>query len=221
MELSKNVIDFEKRSAIKSQVLVDFIAGWTESANYTKCPIPESPWQVYCNRAWGNAGAGAMAILISPSRIKQTSAQTILLSTKQCYWGFGNCEPWGVQNYIIKTDSKVIVTQIKKECIARDNTLEKYLTLIRRMENYFRRFLVEHIDRNKNAEAGELANATVRKTMLPLDVFIQTIEDSSVKTIELELRMVNAIQGKNWRASIMTYLYHHYELENNTELLRM
>jgi uncharacterized protein YjlB len=99
--------------------------------------------------------------------------------------------------------------------------LEKYLTLIRRMENYFRRFLVEHIDRNKNAEAGELANAAVRKTMLPLDVFIQTIEDSSVKTIESELRMVNAIQGKNWRASIMTYLYHHYELDNNTELLRM
>jgi hypothetical protein len=95
MELSKNVIDFEKRSAIKSQVLADFIAGWTESANYTKCPIPESPWQVYCNRAWGNDGAGAMAILISPSRIKQTSAQTILLSMKQCYWGFENCEPGG------------------------------------------------------------------------------------------------------------------------------
>jgi hypothetical protein len=99
--------------------------------------------------------------------------------------------------------------------------LEKYLTLIRRMENYFRRFSVEHIDRNKNAEAGELANAAVRKTMLPLDVFIQTIEDSSVKTIESEPRMVNAIQGKDWRASIITYLRHHYELDNNTELLRM
>jgi uncharacterized DUF497 family protein len=30
MELSKHVIDFEKRNAIKSQVLVDFIADWTE-----------------------------------------------------------------------------------------------------------------------------------------------------------------------------------------------
>jgi hypothetical protein len=30
MELSEHVIDFEKRSAIKSQVLVDFIADWME-----------------------------------------------------------------------------------------------------------------------------------------------------------------------------------------------
>jgi ribonuclease HI len=39
-----------------------------------------------------------------------------------------------VQNYIIKTDSKVIAAQIEKELIARDSTLEKYLALIRRLE---------------------------------------------------------------------------------------
>jgi hypothetical protein len=126
-----------------------------------------------------------------------------------------------VQNYIIKTDSKVIVAQIEKECIARDTTLEKYLALIRRMENYFRWFSVEHIDRNKNTEADELAKAVARKTALPPNVFFQTIEDSSVKTIEPGLRMVNIIQGEDWRAPIMTYLRHHYERDNNTKLLRM
>jgi hypothetical protein len=30
MELSEHVVDFEKRSAIKSQVLADFITDWTE-----------------------------------------------------------------------------------------------------------------------------------------------------------------------------------------------
>jgi hypothetical protein len=70
MELSEHVIDFEKRSAIKSQVLADFIADWTEPANYTEGPVPESPWQVYCDGVWGNAGASASAILISPSGIK-------------------------------------------------------------------------------------------------------------------------------------------------------
>jgi hypothetical protein len=70
MELSENVIDFEKRSAIKSHVLADFITDWMESANYTEGPVPESPWQVYCNRAWGNAGARPATILISTPGIK-------------------------------------------------------------------------------------------------------------------------------------------------------
>jgi hypothetical protein len=42
------------------------------------------------------------------------------------------------------------------------------------MENYFRGFLVEHIERAKNTETDELAKAATRKTTLPLDVFFQT-----------------------------------------------
>jgi hypothetical protein len=55
------------------------------------------------------------------------------------------------------------------------------------MENYFKAFSFEHI--SKNIKAGELAKGATRKTTLPLDVFIQTIEDSSLKTI---------IQGEFW-----------------------
>jgi hypothetical protein len=64
------------------------------------------------------------------------------------------------------------------------------------MENYFEDFLVEHIDRSKNAKDDELAKMAANKIALPPDVFFQTVEDSSVKTIELEPRMVNVIKGK-------------------------
>jgi hypothetical protein len=43
MKLSEHVIDFEKRSAIKSQVLVDSIADWTEPSNYTEGPVVNTP----------------------------------------------------------------------------------------------------------------------------------------------------------------------------------
>jgi hypothetical protein len=62
----------------------------------------------------------------------------------------------GVRSCIIEIDSNVIAAQIEKECIAIDATLEKYLALIRRMENYFKGFSVEHIKRNKNVETDEL-----------------------------------------------------------------
>jgi hypothetical protein len=51
MELSEHVIDFEKRSAIKSQVLVDFIADWTELSSYTKGTVSNTMWQIYCDGA--------------------------------------------------------------------------------------------------------------------------------------------------------------------------
>jgi hypothetical protein len=60
----------------------------------------------------------------------------------------------------------------------------KYLAIIRRMENYFKGFTVEYIERTKKTEADELAKAVARKTTLPPDMFFQTIEDPSVKIVE-------------------------------------
>jgi hypothetical protein len=75
----------------------------------------------------------------------------------------------------------VIVGQIGKECIAGDNTLERYLALVRRMENYFNVFLVAHIDQSKNTKANELAKVATKKISLPNSVLFQTLEDSLVK----------------------------------------
>jgi hypothetical protein len=53
MELSEHLVDFEKRSAIKSQVLADFIADWTEPSGYTEGMVVKTPWQVYYDGTWG------------------------------------------------------------------------------------------------------------------------------------------------------------------------
>jgi hypothetical protein len=44
MELSKHVINFEKRSTIKSWVLADFIVDWTEPSSYIEGPVIDTPW---------------------------------------------------------------------------------------------------------------------------------------------------------------------------------
>jgi ribonuclease HI len=51
----------------------------------------------------------------------------------------------GVQRCTLRTDSKVVSEQIKKECITREPTLEKYLALVRRMESYFKEFTIKYI----------------------------------------------------------------------------
>jgi hypothetical protein len=70
MELLEHVVDFEMRSAIKSQVLADFIVDWMEPSGYTEGTVVKMPWQLYCGGAWGVSGAGAAAILKLPSSIR-------------------------------------------------------------------------------------------------------------------------------------------------------
>jgi hypothetical protein len=128
MKLSKYVVDFKKRSTIKSQVIADFIAEWTEPSSYNEGPMTESPWLIYFDRAWGNAEPGAVAILISPSGIKlryaarlQFTKETDIINNiakyKVVLLGLRKLRPIEVQRCIIKTDSKLVTSQIEKECI--------------------------------------------------------------------------------------------------------
>jgi hypothetical protein len=127
----------------------------------------------------------------------------------------------GVQTCVLRIDFKVVLGQIEKECIARELTLKKYLTLVQRMENYFKGFTVEYIERNKNTEADDLAKVVARNIPLPADVFFQVIEDALVKTVRLEPRLINIIKGEDWKASIITYLHHYYESDSTNEQIRM
>jgi hypothetical protein len=70
--------------------------------------------------------------------------------------------------------------------------------LVRRMENYFKGFTVEHIDRNKSTEADELAKVAAHNTPLPVDIFLQIISDALIKMIEPEPRIIIIIQGEDW-----------------------
>jgi ribonuclease HI len=233
MELSEHVVDFEKHSAIKSQILADFIVEWTESGSATEGAVLESPWLVYCDGVWGTVGVRVAAILISPSGIKLHCAARLQFNNEanKCnnniaeynaiLLGLHKLNAVEVQRCTLCTDSRVVARQIEKECIGREPTLQRYLALIIRMENYFKGFTVEHIERDKNVEADELAKAAAHNTPLSTDVFLQVISDASIKTVDLEPRVINLIQGADWHALIMAYLHHYYEPDSTVEHTRM
>jgi hypothetical protein len=109
----------------------------------------------------------------------------------------------------------------KKECNAREPTLKRYLALIGRIENYFKGLTIEYIEWSKNTEANELVKAVARNTPLLADVFPQVISDASIKTVEPEPRVINLIQGEEWRAPIMACLCHYYGPDSIVEHTRM
>jgi hypothetical protein len=89
------------------------------------------------------------------------------------------------------------------------------------MENYFKGFTVEYIERNKNYEADELAKATACNTPMLINIIFHVLEDASVKKTPLEPRVINIIEGEDWRATIMAYLCHYYEPDSKNEKIRL
>jgi ribonuclease HI len=171
--------------------------------------VHELPWLVYCNEAYCSAGVGATTILISPFEIKLRYVATPQFTNEadKCtnnitkyeaiLVGLLKLRAIDVQTCVLLTDSKVVPGQVEKECIAREKTLEKDLALVRMMENYFKGFTAEYIERNKNTEANDLAKATAHNTPMCVVVFFQVIEEALVKTVVSEPRLINIIEGED------------------------
>jgi hypothetical protein len=150
-ELSEYHITFEPRTAIKSQVLADFIVDWTGPARQQEEPS-EKVWTIHCDGAWCHAGAGAAAIITSPTDVKHRYAARLsfALESDRCtnniaeyeaiILGLRKLKALGVTTCIIKTDSKVVAGQIEKDYSAKDPALLQYLTTVRSLEKQFKGF---------------------------------------------------------------------------------
>jgi hypothetical protein len=69
-ELSEHTIDFGRRSALKSQVLADFVVDWTSPSNVTGDEELVPIWEIRCDGAWGRKGVGIAVIITSVVGVK-------------------------------------------------------------------------------------------------------------------------------------------------------
>jgi ribonuclease HI len=97
-----------------------------------------TPWVVQCDRAWCHKGVGISVVVTSPTGVvirdvaqlifvkdehstnNTTEYEALLLALRKM-------KDLGQQNFIIKTDSKVIQEHIEKESEAKNPILMKYL----------------------------------------------------------------------------------------------
>jgi ribonuclease HI len=198
-------------------------------------------WTIHCDGAWCHAGAGAAAIITSPTGIKHRYATCLsfALESDRCtnniaeyeavILGLRKLRALGVTTSIVKTDSKVVVGQVEKEYSAKDLTLMQYLTAIRSLERQFNGFTLQHVDRARNEEANALAKAAARGETLPSDVFYHVIGTLAVRNPEgLKVtndaeghRIVNLIMTEDWRGPIKLFLEGYYHLSDVNEAKRL
>jgi ribonuclease HI len=239
-ELSGYHITFKPRIAIKSQVLADFIVDWTGPITQLDRPA-EKVWTIHCDGAWCHAGAGAAAVITSPTGVKHRYAARLsfALESDRCTNNVAEYEAvilvlrklraLGVTTCIIKIDSKVVVGQVEKDYAVKDPTLMQYLTAVRSLERQFKGFTLQHVDRAKNEEADALAKAAARGEALPSDVFYHVIGTPAIRSPEgLQItndteghHIVNLIMTEDWRAPITLLLQGYYHPSDINEAKRL
>jgi ribonuclease HI len=239
-ELSGYHITFEPRTAIKSQVLADFIVDWTGPITQPDTTT-EKVWTIHCDGAWCHAGAGADAVITSPTGVKNRYAARLsfALESDRCnnniaeyeavILGLRKLRALGVTTCIIRTDSKVVAGQVEKDYAAKDPALMPFLAAIRSLERQFKGFTLQHVDRAKNEEADALAKAAARGEALPSDVFYHVIGMPAVRSPEgLQItndsevhRIINLIMTKDWWAPITLFLQGYYHPTDINEAKRL
>jgi len=207
-ELSQFDITYVPRTSIKSQALADFMADWTPS-NKEEEKAVDQPWTLYTDGAWGQAGAGAAAVLIAPSGLKlkyaarlEFKATNNIAEYEGLILGLNKSKASGAKTLLIKTDSQVVAGQVEKEYLAHNPELARYLVVVRGLERRFKGFTLQYIPRAENYEADELAKAAANNTLLPEGTFYQTVAAPATELLPKAFRSVLLTDGEDWRHAI-------------------
>jgi hypothetical protein len=102
----------------KSQVLADFVVDWTSRTHNFGEEIP-TPWIVQCDGAWCHKGVGISVIITSPTGVVIRYAARLIFAKEEhssnntteyeaLLLALRKMKAPGQQNFIIRTDSKVI-----------------------------------------------------------------------------------------------------------------
>jgi ribonuclease HI len=165
IELLPLDIMYEKRKAIKSQVLPDFIAEWLKLQN-TGPPDLSSVWTMYFDGSKRVQGVGAGVVLISPQgdKLKYVLRMSFLQASNNeaeyeaLLHGMKISKACGATRQKIFGDSNLVVQQVMNQCDAISDNMTAYRNLYYYLEGTFNGCKVSHVSRASNKEADNLAN---------------------------------------------------------------
>jgi hypothetical protein len=140
VELGALTLDFEPRTTIKSQALVDFMAEWRE--NQVEAPTNQSEhWVMYFDGSLKLGGAGAGVLFISPrgEQLKYVFQILFEISNNEAEYeallhGLRLSVSLGIKQLLIYGDSLLVVQQVNKEWDINKDTMDAYDTEIRKLE---------------------------------------------------------------------------------------
>ena len=214
IELSEFDIRYKPRTAVKGQILEDFIIEFTpaQSTEVTQL-APNLPiWKLSVNGAANAQGSGAGLILTTPDGIDTKYA------LRFDFQAFNNEAEYEVviaglnlthfmeaDQLEVSSDSQLEVKQIENSYKARGEKMILYLKKVRELLKKFVQVQVKHVPRSKNSRADALAKlATASQEDLGRLIPIKHLPEPSVSVDNGEVSPV--MSEPSWMDSIWDYL---------------
>jgi ribonuclease HI len=162
VELMGETLSFAPRKTIKSQILADFLAEWTDTQLPT-APIQPELWTMYFDGSLMKTGAGAGLLFISPlgEHVRYVLRLHFLVSNNVAEYealvnGLCLAVELGVRRLDACGDSRLVIDQVMKNSHCRDQKMEAYCDEVWRLEDKFYGLELNHVARWYNKTADEL-----------------------------------------------------------------
>jgi ribonuclease HI len=180
------MLAYTPRKAIKSQILADFVAEWTDK-KLPPLQIQAECWTLYFDGFVMKTGAGAGLLFISPLGKHMRYAVRLHFPTSNnmveyeaLLCGLRIAIETGIKRLDIRGHSQLVIDQVMKNASCHDDKMEAYCTAVRALEDKFYGIELNHIPHKYNEEAHELAKIASGRITVPPNVFARDVAKPSV-----------------------------------------
>jgi ribonuclease HI len=187
LELMGQNITYAPRSAIKSQVLADFVAEWTEIQT-PPALIEHETWIMHFDGSLMKEGAGVDLVFISPRGVRMEylvrlhfPASNNAAKYEALINGLRITIELGIKCLEIRGESELVVDQVMKDKNYVDPKMAAYCQAMRDLEDKFHGLELHHMLLDYNKAADVLAKTASNRSPVPQGVFASDQHAPSVR----------------------------------------
>ena len=246
IELGEFDIQYKPRTAIKAQTLADFVVECTisdqevggqeeekeeghtmeiEAQDKDENLILKEYWILFFDGASKATSSGAGLVLKSPEDFIIEYAIKLDFPTtnneaeyEALIAGFGLAKALRVKNLKICGDSRLVVSQVNGDFEARDETMKKYLKMVKALMTQFEECVIEHIPREENTKADALSQFASSE----IDNYSGTVYFQVLTAPSIEAKLVAPVEwGNSWMDPIKAHLENGWKPTDPTEARRL
>ncbi|XP_072062188.1 uncharacterized protein [Arachis hypogaea] len=203
IELSEFDIQFQPRSALKAQILADFVSELTQDEH-------NKFWELHVDGASSRGGSGAGIILKEGDKVvaEQSLQFHFPESNNQAEYealiaGLKLALNFQAKSLTAHCDSLLVVQQIRGEFQVKDPLLERYWLIAKDLISKFSSFIILHVYREKNVRADILSKLAATRA----DTQTSALSQLTLKKPSIELLSITSINHlRDWRTHFLEYI---------------
>jgi ribonuclease HI len=146
--------------------------------------VPDNPetakvWRMYFDGSLKLQGEGAGILFIAPGgeQLKYVLQLLFLASNNGAEYealihGLNIAISLGIKRLMVYGDSLMVISQINKKWDCSNDSMGKYCTTVRKLEDKFEGLEFHHVERDRNVAADALSKLGSSQTQVPPGVFV-------------------------------------------------